>query len=127
MTQVIDLLQSRGRLLQVGFIESEDAYRTSLEKTQIVLSTSRQEFQGLAVQDAVAQRCLPVVPDDLCYPKHVPEAYRYNSVTEAVQIIQQVIVGDLEEAVDLASYGWSAIGPRWLETIDDLIRLRGSI
>ena len=65
--------------------------------------------------------------DDLCYPEYVSEAYRYNSVSEAVQIIQQVIAGDLEEAVDLASYGWSAIGPRWLETIDDLIRLRESI
>ena len=75
----------------------------------------------------MAQGCLPVVPDDLCYPEYVPEAYRYNSVTEAVRIIQQVIAGDLRETVDLASYDWSAIGPRWLEMIDDLIRPRGSI
>ena len=44
MTQAIDLVRSRNRLQQVGFIELEDAYRTSLKETQIVLSTSGQEF-----------------------------------------------------------------------------------
>ncbi len=126
INQVIDLLKNHGRLLKVGFIESEAAYLTCLNETQIVLSTSAQEFQGLAVQDALAHGCLPVVPDALCYPEYVPDVYRYNSVDEAVQIIKRVIAGDLSQQVDLSDYGWSVVGDGWLALIHDLVRQRES-
>lgn len=66
------------RLVQFGFMEST-AYRALLRGADIVLTTALHEFQGLAVLQAVAAGCLPVVPDRLVYPEIYAAQYRYES------------------------------------------------
>ncbi|WP_251976552.1 tRNA-queuosine alpha-mannosyltransferase domain-containing protein [Salinicola avicenniae] len=54
-----------------------EAYREMLEASDIVVSTTNHEFQGLAIMEAVTRGCLPLVPDRLCFPEYYADAYRY--------------------------------------------------
>jgi glycosyltransferase involved in cell wall biosynthesis len=64
---------------QWGMVESADDYQQLLQQSHVVLTTALHEFQGIAVLEAVASGCVPVVPDRLCYPEFFPPACRYAS------------------------------------------------
>lgn len=68
-----------GRLVHCGYIESASRYHGVLRAADVVLSTALHEFQGLAVMEAVAAGCLPVVPARLVYPEVYPARYCYGS------------------------------------------------
>jgi hypothetical protein len=112
--QVEALLASSGRLGVSGYLEDRDAYLACLSEHNRVLSTASQEFQGLAVQEAILCGCTPVVPDDLSYPEYVPDSLRFGNVEEAVEMLLRVP----GTGVDLADYTWEVAGPQWLALID---------
>ena len=66
-------------LVHEGFIETRDDYDALLNQADIVVSTALHDFQGLAILEAMAAGCVPVVPDRLAYPEYVPEELRYPS------------------------------------------------
>lgn len=74
------------RLVQFGYVESREDYGSLLAGADIVLSTSLHEFQGLAVQEAVASGCLPVVPDRLVYPELYPAQFIYDVDPEDCEV-----------------------------------------
>jgi len=64
---------------QWGYVESVDRYRQILGSGDVVVSTALHDFQGLAIQEAMACGCIPLVPDRLAYPEYVREAWRFAS------------------------------------------------
>ena len=68
-----------GHIGEWGFVESEADYRQLLRESHVVLSTTLHEFQGLAVLEATACGCVPLVPDRLAYPELFPATNRYAS------------------------------------------------
>jgi len=62
-----------------GFIESVVEYKKILASSDMVLSTALHDFQGLAILEAVAAGCIPVVPSRLAYTEIFPEKYQYDS------------------------------------------------
>lgn len=68
-----------GQLVNLGYMTSREAYDELLRGADMVLSTALHDFQGLAVQEAMAAGCVPIVPDRLAYPEYVPAALRYAS------------------------------------------------
>nr|WP_067296394.1 DUF3524 domain-containing protein [Marinobacterium profundum] len=68
------------RLVQFGFAETRAEYQAWLRSADLVLSTAEHEFQGLAVLEALAAGCLPVLPNRLVYPELVPSSGLYASV-----------------------------------------------
>jgi glycosyltransferase involved in cell wall biosynthesis len=71
------------RLVHFGYLEDVQAYRSLLRATDIALSTALHEFQGLAMLEAVAAGCLPLVPDRLAYDEIYPARFRYASLPDA--------------------------------------------
>lgn len=67
-----------------GFIRDRSEYRELLLSADIALSTAVHDFQGLAVQEAVAAGCLPLVPDRLCYSEWFDTRFRYPSCDEDI-------------------------------------------
>ncbi len=67
------------RLVQFGYIESRSNFLAALAGADIVLSTALHEFQGLAILEAIAAGCIPIVPNRLVYPEIIPKAYCYTS------------------------------------------------
>ncbi|WP_406827890.1 DUF3524 domain-containing protein [Microbulbifer sp. ARAS458-1] len=67
--QIRKLLQKLGALGAWGYQEQLPEYRRLLGQSHGVISTARHDFQGLAVLEAVAAGCQPLVPDNLAYPE----------------------------------------------------------
>jgi glycosyltransferase involved in cell wall biosynthesis len=69
------------RTIHFGFVRSRTEYEALLARSDIVVSTTAQEFYGLSILEAVACGAIPVVPDALSYPELLPAEYRYPTAS----------------------------------------------
>lgn len=124
------------RLVHFGFVESADYLQALRRGGDLVLSTALHEFQGLAVLEAVAAGCLPVVPDRLSYPEIYPPLFRYASLPhepEAEAIAAASLVRQLAATLargdvpvpDISAYGTASLRPRYLALLARLAGLPG--
>ena len=125
------------RLVQFGYMDDPRAYRALLRGADLVLSTALHEFQGLAVLEAVANECLPVVPGRLVYPEVYPAQYRYHSSPDdsgqeaqaAVRLIRelgnQLAEGEVQTP-DISSFSTQQLAPRYREVLLAVAGLKDS-
>jgi len=78
-----------------GMVQSDVDYKKLLQQSHVVLTTALHEFQGLAVLEAVASGCIPLVPDRLAYPEFIPGEYRYSSFPDDPERESDAIAGQL--------------------------------
>jgi glycosyltransferase involved in cell wall biosynthesis len=117
---------------QWGMIENDDDYQQLLRQSHVVLTTALHEFQGMAVLEAVASGCVPVVPDRLAYPEFVPDACCYPSSPddpgrESAAIAEHMKTlcaryynGDLPAAPAVLDLSWSRLSAAYREEISGL-------
>jgi glycosyltransferase involved in cell wall biosynthesis len=115
--EILEMLYANGNAGEIGFVESRAVYLAKLSAHDFVLSTADQEFQGLAIQEAMATGCIPVVPDALSYPEYIPAKYRYGTVVEAVDVF---LSHRTAEPLSLERYAWSTVGPDWTAMLREL-------
>lgn len=60
------------RIVHWGYIESAAAYRTLLQRADLVISTAMHEFFGISVLEAISAGAFPLLPADLSYPELIP-------------------------------------------------------
>lgn len=104
------------RIISYGRADTFAEYATWLWRADILPVTSRQDFFGGSVVEAIYCGCHPILPKRLAYPDHVspldhPELY-YNSSDEAVERLSALIEsGRWQQAnplsSDMAKYDWS--------------------
>ncbi len=125
--QLRKLLSAGGsvRLGEFGFIAERQRYRQLLTQCDVVLSTSLHDFQGLAVLEAVAARCRPLLPARLCYPECFGSEYLYAShpddteaeasaLADAVATLcQRRASGDWPAAPSVEWLGWPALAAQY--------------
>jgi glycosyltransferase involved in cell wall biosynthesis len=128
----IHTLLDKGEVLATWGPQSRKNYLNCLRSSHVVLSTSMHEFQGLAVMEAVAAGCVPLVPDRLAYQDDYPLNYRYAShltnpqaEAEAVadrleQYYKKWAVSRLEPPRDINLPWWHAQKPLYQKLIVDL-------
>ncbi|MEZ4458807.1 MAG: DUF3524 domain-containing protein [bacterium] len=105
-----------------GYLDAQ-RYRSLLSKSSHVVSTALHEFQGLAVLEAVAAGCVPIVPDRLSYQEQFPSQYRYASVAmqdEACALADQIERewAAPSHAPDVRAWSWENVGPMYLEAFE---------
>lgn len=61
-----------------GHVPLEQDYQNLLQSSDIVLSTSMHDFQGLSIQEAVMAGCVPLLPNHLVYPEIFSGEYLYS-------------------------------------------------
>lgn len=67
---LIEIKQRLGdRIDDWGYVPSRADYTRALARSDVFISTARQEFFGIAVVEAVHAGCFPLVPRDLAYPE----------------------------------------------------------
>ena len=113
-----DLIQAKfaHRIRQFGYAPSRADYLDFLASSDLVLSTALHEFQGLAVLEAVAFGCVPVLPNRQVYPElfgdqrnDMPYLYQsdlkdiHHEAKRAVDLIQSVVANDVK-APDVSQY-----------------------
>jgi glycosyltransferase involved in cell wall biosynthesis len=114
--QLQQLLQSAGSLGHWGYLESSTAYQQLLASCDVVVSTALHDFQGLAVLEACAAGCKPLVPARLVYPEWFGAANCYQNIDHAVA---SLCSKDLS-SVDVSRFSVGRLIPRYRELIHSL-------
>jgi len=123
------------RIVQFGFADSRSDYECWLKTADIILSTALHEFQGIAVLEAVASGCVPLLPDRLSYTEIFSSDYLYESYPEdpkkeakaAVETLnvlvqRSLIQGSWNRLLPSVNYfSASTLAPKYKEIITDLI------
>jgi glycosyltransferase involved in cell wall biosynthesis len=117
---------------QWGMVENDEDYQQLLQRSHVVLTTALHEFQGLAVLEAVASGCVPVVPDRLSYPEYFSRDCRYASfpddaARESAAIAEHLKIlcarynsGALPQPPALQDFSWSNLSAAYAEEISSL-------
>lgn len=71
-----------GMIRNWGYASSRDEYLKILRSADVVVSTARHEFYGVAVLEAVFCGTYPLVPNRLSYPFFFPEHCLYNTTIQ---------------------------------------------
>lgn len=115
-----------------GWLESRLEYLKILRESHIAVSTALHDFQGVALQEAVAAGCLPVVPDRLSYPEFYTATYRYASIPEdsdaEVQALTDHLMnrvgqheqGKLPAPPHLGCLSWDRMQPIYLKLLNEV-------
>lgn len=118
---------------EFGYLKSKTEYQRVLSESDLVLSTAIHEFQGLAVMEAVAHGCIPVIPDRLSYPEFFDKKYCYPSElgdpsAEASGMCDKIEYwlrylerGQQPEIPDLSALSWQNLGESYGSLIFNLI------
>jgi glycosyltransferase involved in cell wall biosynthesis len=105
------------RILQFGYAESPEQYAAWLKQGDVVVSTARHEFFGIAVLEAVRAGCRPLLPGRLAYPELFPEEYLYSPGELAGALPIALKAGRLPESRAWAlteRFSWATLWPRYL-------------
>lgn len=114
------------------FVEDAAVYRQILVEADLVISSALHEFQGLAVLEALAAGCRPLVPDRLAYRDYVPDQYRYPSYPEQPAREIEALIEKLSQvcaeprrireapAVDVEKFRWAHLESKYREQIEEV-------
>ena len=110
------------RVVHQGFLP-RDEYVDLLLRSDVVLSTAQHEFFGIAMVEAMAAGCVPVLPDALSYPEIVPTEWHGVALHDRrddgpADHLRSVLTGlpAARRAVDglaaaMRRYDWSVVAP----------------
>ncbi len=78
-----------------GYVPSRQDYLSILSTCDVVISTAIQENFGIAVAEAIAMGCFPLLPNRLAYPELIPDSLHkqclYENDAQLVARIQELI------------------------------------
>lgn len=124
------------RILHYGYAEDLAEYAGLLHRADLVVSTARHEFFGIAVMEAVRCGCHPLLPGRLTYPELIPDQLHrpllhapvlYESEDDLFHILRRILDGEertLPEPV-LAEIPEALAWPAHVRTYDTLFEAAG--
>lgn len=110
------------RVVHTGWLE-RSSYVELLLTADVVVSTARHEFFGVAMAEAVAAGAFPVAPDALSYPELIPTEHAaclyHDDQGLYDRLLRSLTDPDHRAAVvsstrpAMRSYGWREVAPRY--------------
>lgn len=112
------------KILHWGYAESKADYVKWLYTADILPVTSRQDFFGASVIEAMYCNCVPFLPKRLAYPEHIPAAWHntffyeeedfVNKLQRRIWDVKYLRVMDTRQYVQ--KYDWSTLAPLYDST-----------
>ncbi len=114
------------RIVRWGYQPSRAAYAEALKEADIVVSTAKHEFFGLAVAEAVSAGCVPMLPGALAYPEVWGDAavYHDQSATGIADAIERALARcDTDVSQTAGRFAWARIAPQIDNAIESIVCL----
>lgn len=133
---VFDTARERlgARLGRFGFIPDRSEYVRALWEADIVVSTAKQEYFGIAMAEAVACGAWPIAPRALVYEDLYggagAELHLYRDDAEFLQLLERALMAEtlappLHLHERLQSFAWPRIAPSFDARFEALAHVRG--
>ncbi len=110
-------------ILHFGYAKSRDEYRELLWQADILPVTSRQDFFGGSIVEAMYCNCYPLLPERLAYPEHIPAKeqalHLYQGPEDLYRRLKSLItnIEAVREGANyqnfVSPYDWSILAPRY--------------
>jgi glycosyltransferase involved in cell wall biosynthesis len=122
------------RLVQFGHLDDRTAYGRLLREADIVVSTSRHEFFGVGMVEALFAGCVPIAPDRYNYPALVPPQLHdhclWHDEDDLLGKLRALLTGSLPDAGPLRAsaerFAWPVVVREWDEAVAKLAGIRNS-
>lgn len=105
------------RLLHFGYARSHREYARWLKSSDIVVSTARHEFFGMAIIEAIRAGCRPLLPCRLSYPELFPKEFLYEEKEFLMRLRQEVSRKQRlskKQAIELTErFSWDTLAPQY--------------
>ena len=118
------------RMEHFGFVPMRAAYAELLWRSDIVVSTTRHEFFGVGMVEALHCGCVPCAPADFTYPELVPASLHDACLFEDEPGFESRLRALLSERPDAATlrasvarFDWSCVAPQWDLAIERAARI----
>ena len=122
------------RIVQYGYVADQAEYHRWLARGRVVVSTAIQENFGIAVMEAVAHGCHPILPNRLSYPEIIPAEFHrtclYSDHDGLVSLLETNLgpsqrgkygVADARLIAHARTFEWGHRIGQFDQIIDDLI------
>ena len=123
------------RIVQYGHVAERGEYLGWLRRGDLVVSTADQENFGMAVVEAMALGCLPLLPRRLAYPEIVPAplhaACLYDDERDLAALLEALLAGGvrgeaaerlrLDLATAMRRHAWERVADAFDREIDLLL------
>jgi glycosyltransferase involved in cell wall biosynthesis len=118
------------RVEHTGFVESPAAFARLLWESNVVVSTTRHEFFGVGMVEALYCECRPVAPRRYNYPDLVPPAWHESSLFDdepgLLRLLRQAITAprtaDGAGRASASRFDWATVAPVWDSAIESMAR-----
>ena len=120
----------KNEIIHFGFVESEDEYLSYVQRANILLITSKQDFFGISIVESIASGLYPILPDRLAFPEHVPNNFPgiYKKDQELIPLLMEVIknktyLRTVELSQFVQKYHWNKLVEQYDEAFSEMVQL----
>jgi len=115
-------------LIHWGYAQSRQQYWDLLSQADVSLVTSNQDFFGISVVESIYAGCIPLLPNRLAYPAHIPQKFHsdllYHSEHHLYEQLDRIIERPLDTEALIAhimKYDWSNLMSQYDVEFQDMI------